>query len=50
MLVCDRLCITHSFSVNFENIATDKISLKLHSLGYISAAESVGVDLSSTIS
>jgi len=40
MLVCDRLCITQSFSAN---IAINDISLKLDSSDYISAAQSVGI-------
>ena len=28
ILVCDRLCITHSFSVTSANIAINKVSLK----------------------
>jgi len=37
------LSVTHSFSVISANIAINNISLKLHSLAYISAAESVSV-------
>jgi len=48
MLVCDLLFRMNSFSVTSTNIAINNISLKLDSLGYISAAESVGVGLSST--
>ena len=43
MLICDCLCITHSFSVTSANIAINNISLKLDYFGYISAAENVGV-------
>ena len=42
-MICDRLSITHLFSVTFTNIAINDISLKLDYLGYISTAESVGV-------
>jgi len=42
-LICDRLRITLSFSVISANIAINDIALKLHSFGYISAAESIGV-------
>jgi len=43
MLECDRLCITHAFSVTSANIAINSISIKIDSLGYIFAAGSVGV-------
>ena len=34
MLVCDRLCITHSFSVTLANIAINNISLKTGKVAY----------------
>jgi len=37
--------IMHSFAVISANIAINDISLKLDSVGYISAAESIGVPL-----